>query len=86
MTAKHKNQQPDLKARQLRPSLEHSFFQLLPEGTVQSFATFPTMVRDARIAMPALVADNVQVRATGEARIAVPRVRFPALGADQALL
>jgi hypothetical protein len=42
------------------------------------------MVRDARIAMPALVADNVQVRATGEARIAGPRVGFPALGAEQA--
>jgi hypothetical protein len=75
-----------LKTRQLRPPLEHPFFQLLPEGTVQSFATFTTMVRDARIAMSALVAGNVQVRATGEARIAVPRVRFPALGAEQALV
>ena len=53
---------------------------------MQSFATLPAMLRDARIAMPAMVADNVQVRATREARIAVPRVRFPALGAKQALV
>jgi len=53
---------------------------------MHSFATFPTMVRDARISMPAMVADNVQVRATGKARIAVPRVRFPTLGAEQALV
>ena len=82
----HDDQQRDLKTRQLRAPLEHSFFQLLPKGTMQSFAAFPTMLRDARISMPAIVADNLQVRATGEARIAVPRVRFPALGAEQALV
>jgi hypothetical protein len=44
------------------------------------------MVRDARIAMPAMVTDYVQVRAASEAGIAVPRVPFPALGTDQAVV